>query len=1201
MANNSYNSVLSAVLDFCCKDKKPTPENLVWGYAKLLLMDEASVRYMLADDGDFADLEQAHAYFSEHKLDLDLIKTGIPLLAPFLPKGEARQEEYTDYYEFLEKDAEESNSRTVLEVAVKNCIPDIVKEFAEGRTMEDIFSCRDELKKTWEEQNKDEEKEKEEEGDSSEEEKKQDASGEEEDKDDAEVEEMLQGTGRTPAKKGSAEGGKSPARKGSDSGKSKAKEEEKPLTLAELSEKYRRLTGALPEVVKGQDYAVLKFVQGYNQGELLRATEKSKKPRSYFFFFGPPGVGKTLLAETAAEALDIPHKTFNMSEYSAHQAHEDLIGISKIYSSAKEGTLVKFVRENPRCLLIFDEIEKAHINVIRLFLQILGSGNLNNVYRDEEVSFRDTTIIFTSNVAKALYSDRSVDLTSLPEKVLIDAIEREKNSNGDPVLPLEMCSRIASGNIVMFNHLSTRHLAGMVSHYFEQIVEGMSEAYHVSVTCSKYLPLLFLYNRGGEIDARIASGQSGKFLKDEIFELLRQLENNHRSGEVSSIDIDIEWEGMDPDLRRLFINEEKEEVLFFTDRIGAWPESASSDKYVILRANTFEEAKEYLSRDLAAVFIDPFFGESGAHETVLSIADYNTGGVRLFRDLTEQTTDLPIYMIERDPGFSEVDRRTFLQEGASGILTFKPEQEGSFKRQFEQVMDELYMERESQIFSQRGWVIDYKTKQDTSAGEGMFKIRYYDLKKKKAVDLESRGSILSDAERPNVHFDDVIGAENAKEDLRYYVKYLQNPKQFLMNGGKAPRGVLLYGPPGTGKTMLARAMAGESEVSFFQTSASEFMNMYVGESEANIRRIFAKAKKYAPSIIFIDEIDAIGKKRVGGINAGTTESMLNALLTEMEGFSSSDNTSKPVFVLAATNYGVGEESDGIAALDEALVRRFDNKIYVDLPKEEERKIFILRTLEHKKVTTVSEQTAQSIAERTTGQSLAILQNVIDLAFRLAMKEGRQMEDKDLLTALEEYNYGEKKEHTPEYYRSVAIHETGHAYLSYISGDKPSYITIESRGNFGGYMQHSNQEEVPNYTKEELLARIRSALAGRAAEIVFFGEKEALNTGASSDLEHATNLAFRILCSYGMEDQQLVVLSREEVLKSELASEYVKQVNEILSREMKNTIEIITEAKEKIRSIADVLVKENRLTGKQFEALMEGNDYRDVAEKEESTT
>ncbi len=212
-----------------------------------------------------------------------------------------------------------------------------------------------------------------------------------------------------------------------------------------------------------------------------------------------------------------------------------------------------------------------------------------------------------------------------------------------------------------------------------------------------------------------------------------------------------------------------------------------------------------------------------------------------------------------------------------------------------------------------------------------------------------------------------------------------------------------------------------------------------------------------------------------------------------------------------------------------------------------------------------------------------------------------MEDKDLLTALEEYNYGEKKEHTPEYYRSVAIHETGHAYLSYISGDKPSYITIESRGNFGGYMQHSNQEEVPNYTKEELLARIRSALAGRAAEIVFFGEKEALNTGASSDLEHATNLAFRILCSYGMEDQQLVVLSREEVLKSELASEYVKQVNEILSREMKNTIEIITEAKEKIRSIADVLVKENRLTGKQFEALMEGNDYREATEKEESTT
>jgi ATP-dependent Zn protease len=290
-------------------------------------------------------------------------------------------------------------------------------------------------------------------------------------------------------------------------------------------------------------------------------------------------------------------------------------------------------------------------------------------------------------------------------------------------------------------------------------------------------------------------------------------------------------------------------------------------------------------------------------------------------------------------------------------------------------------------------------------------------------------------------------------------------------------------------------------------------------------------------------------------------------------------------VLAATNFGVGSEYEGISSLDEALIRRFDNKVYVDLPNQDERKEYILMMKNKKNLTGLSDKVAESIAERTTGQSLAILQNVIELAQRNAIKENREVSDDDLLTALEEYIYGEKKEHTPEYYQKVAIHESGHAYVSYISGDKPSYITIESRGNFGGYMQHANQEDIPEYSKEDLLAKIRCALGGRAAEKVFYGDEKSLNTGASSDLAHATDLAWRIICTYGMEDQ-LMVLRKEEILASPMAADYVAKVNEMLNREMKNTVEIIENAKEKIRSIADTLVKENRLTGAQFEELME---------------
>lgn len=234
----------------------------------------------------------------------------------------------------------------------------------------------------------------------------------------------------------------------------------------------------------------------------------------------------------------------------------------------------------------------------------------------------------------------------------------------------------------------------------------------------------------------------------------------------------------------------------------------------------------------------------------------------------------------------------------------------------------------------------------------------------------------------------------------------------------------------------------------------------------------------------------------------------------------------------------------------------------------------------------SEHIAQSIAERTPGKSLAIIQNIIDLAYRNAIKESRKVVDADLLTALEDYLYGEKKEHTPDYYKKVAIHETGHAYLSYITGDKPSYITIEARGNFDGYMQHANQEEVSSYTKEELVKKIRTSLAGRAAEQVFFGKEQSLNTGASSDLYKATEMAWHIICTFGMEEDQLIVLNKDDVLKSTMAAEYVAKVNKMLQTEMKNTVVIIENAKDKIQEIADVLVRENRLTGKQFAELME---------------
>ncbi len=1142
---------------------------VLYAYAKLLIMD-ATISSIL-DEKEQEELQAVRQTFEKKNVDCKLIKMGAPLVISLLSNSYRLVFRTTLLNKYGDLNL---SSDQIIDCAFESAPADFIKACACGNGIDDIIEYQKEIKRINDSLGEDTGCE------------EHITTDEKPDTQDDLADQVLESLGIT----GDETDEEIEALCDSllDDTALKYRIEDQTVTeqknFSDISERYRSLQESLLDVVKGQDSAVLKFIRGCFRGELLSRRGDKGTPVAYFFFFGPPGVGKTFLAETAAEHQGRPSKIFNMSEFSSDVSYEQLVGFSSTYKNSQPGILTEFVKKNPNALLVFDEIEKAHIGVIRQFLQILGSGNLTDAYTKKTVSFKDTIIIFTSNVGKDLYADRSVKLSGLPERVILDAIASEKDPYGDTVMPPEICSRIASGNLIIFDHLSIRQLVKMVKENYEKVVEQMKEEYGCAIMYNSALPMLFLHNRGGEIDARIATYQSANFLKDELFELTCQLENVKETN-IKSIHFDIEWDRVSDELKRLFKNTGKTEVLVLAedDVVDYFP--SSQNQYVMHHAKTLEEARELLKHDISAAFIDPRFRADKDSDQILSISDYISVGNDFFKELVRVQAGLPVFILEINETFSEVDQRTFMQEGAEGTIRLLKTEPEAFSREFERLMEELYMERENLAFSQKGWIIDFGTKQIISDDGERAEIIFYDLRKTMAVDMESRDTVLKEAERPKIRFSDVIGAKKAKEELQYFINYLKNPKQFLIEGGKPPRGVLLYGPPGTGKTMLAKAMAGESDVVFIQTSASELKNPYVGVSEDNIRKLFKKARRYAPAIIFIDEIDAIGKKRTGGMNSSTTESMLNTLLTEMDGFAT-DNK-KPVFVLAATNYGVQGESDGISALDEALIRRFDNKIYVDLPTEEERKVYINRMVESKNLSAISEQVKNNIAERTTGQSLAIIQNVIDLAYRNAVKEHKKVTDDTLLNALEEYLYGEKKEHDADYYRKVAIHEVGHAFVSYLCGDKPSYITIESRGEFGGYMQHANQEDIPEYTREDLIGRIRTCLAGRAAESVFFDQEKSLNTGASSDLEKATDYAWNIICRYGMEDDQLIVLDKKEVLNSPLAPDYVAKVNELLKKEMAATVKMIEDGRDKIRAVADVLVKKNKLTSEEFEILMEG--------------
>ena len=955
-------------------------------------------------------------------------------------------------------------------------------------------------------------------------------------------------------------------------------------------------TGAIETELKqrifGQDAAIEKLSEAYFNAEWKAHTSPYRtRPRNVYFLAGPPGVGKTFMAQQFAAKLQLPFKRFDMSEYVFHERIEELLGFNKSWQGGPTpGKLTQFVLENPKCVLLFDEIEKAHANVIKVFLQILDAGFCEDKEKGGKVAFKDTIIFFTTNAGRQLYDNaQDENLTLLPDKVVIDALKKDTNDMGKPYFPPEILSRLSSYTVIMLNHLRADAILELVQADIKKCFKALKKNYGYTLKHKQgmeYIAKTILYSMGGSADARNASQSADKLISRELHKFLGLLEDKQildENGTGKKIDWKCNLDGTKEEIRDFYLGE-RDCVIPVFGTVKHKPIKQLEENNVSVETTTdFEEYMKIINGEKNVLFavIDYTYGLKNV-EKELNFADAETIGRKVFLKLREENKEIPVYILNggRAREYTSKEKKILMEKGARGLIDVQ-----CLTSQLEQIYKNICCCQVMNTLTAKSQVLTYETRQEFDEKTNTGKVVFCDFKLERAVEAEDKSSLLAEKERPDTKFDDVIGAEKAKDELRYFVQYLKNPRKFRLNGAKPPKGILLYGSPGTGKTMLARAMAGESDATFFPTSAAEF----VSKGIFAIKQLFVRAKKYAPSIIFIDEIDAIGKARTGSSFTASTESMLNALLEQMDGFYDT-GSNKPVFVLAATNYGVDRESGGIALLDEALLRRFDNKIRVDIPKESERGKYIRKMLDDKKITTVSEETVNHIAKRTPGQSLAILQNVFEIAFRNAARQLRVMEDADLITALEEYNHGEKREHTEETCESTAVHELGHAYVTYISGiGKPTYITIESRGNFGGYTGLPVSENVTYSTKEQLLAKIRIFLAGRAAEEVFYGKAQSLNTGARSDLQCATYWAFQIVCAYGMEDNQLIALSRDEILQSALAEKYVGRVNEILNDEMKNAIKMIEEGKDKIQKIVPVLMRESWLTGEQFEKMMKAEE------------
>lgn len=960
--------------------------------------------------------------------------------------------------------------------------------------------------------------------------------------------------------------------------------------LLQSVDKAKSVQQKLLSKIYGQDQAVGTFVSGYFQAEILSLTqEKRIRPRATFLFAGPSGVGKTYLAEQSAEVLGLPYRRFDMSEYCEKESNLQFAGSDKVYKNGQRGLVTSFVDENPRCILLFDEVEKAHLNVIHLFLQILDAGRIRDNYTGEEVSFTDAILIFTTNAGRKLYDDPTVaNLSSVPRKTVLNALSQDRNpETGAPLFPAAMCSRFASGNVIMFNQLDAHDLLKIVDKELSRHAQGFCKKTGIGLTIDKNVPYAIMFSEGGKADARAIRGKSTNFLYQELYELFRIIssdKNDYKTENIKSIGITVSLPD-DEVIRNLFAESEDAEVLVFADG-----KTASQCKRLLKNpkphvVSTVEEAKEVLFKyDISIILCDMTCGTRSTRGSVLNLEDVDSEG-RDFFAYVKEYVHTPLYLLEAEEGFvSQEEYLSFSREGARGIVALRGEGGYKFAEAVRQKCNMAHQQQNLLELAKSRKAVTYQTAQRVTMNGEHAEIVLFDFKLGLAVDAEDNKNVLSNVSKPNVHFTDVIGAEDAKDELKYFVEFLKHPAKFMRSGVKAPKGILLYGPPGTGKTLLAKAMAGESDVTFIAAEGNQFLKKYVGEGPESVHALFNTARKYAPSILFVDEIDAIGKNRDGSDGVNSAD-VLTAFLTEMDGFNVKSD--KPVFVLAATNFDIN--GNGSKGLDPALVRRFDNKIMVDLPNKAERGLYIKQKTEAHPAINVSDGEIENIAMRSMGMSLAELELVLELALRNAAKtENFTVTDEILENAFEAFNSGEVKKWAPEELERTARHEAGHALLCWLSGETPSYLTIVARASHGGYMQHGDNEDKGSYTKEELLARIRTSLGGRAAETVYYGDEDGVSTGASGDLQNATRLAEQMICAYGMDDViGLGCVNLQNVSGSAYYTEIRKRVNDILNYQFMKARQAVSENRAAVDKLVETLMLKNHIKGPEIDEILGG--------------
>ena len=979
----------------------------------------------------------------------------------------------------------------------------------------------------------------------------------------------------------------------------RARKADKKISIDDKIAERAKLKDQLKSRVKGQDYAIDKFVDGYIR-YLLRGKTKGK-PAVTYLFAGPPGVGKTYLAKSFFDVIQeegYAYKQFDMSAYREENSITGLVGFEKTWKGAQPGLLTGFVREHPKCVLLFDEIEKAVRSVIQLFLSVLEGAELTDRYYDEKVSFEQAILIFTTNEGKDLYEDnRDRNLTLMSDQQVIDGLE-------DTIFPPEMISRFAAGNIIMFNHLSINDLKDVfikrIDSALSKIKDNMQDAENLSFSYDPEISAkLYLTSRGGNIDARNVASDAGKIAEDLV---VNALEEAKRQGitlsELSELHLEIDMESMDEGVKTGLNPSKLGGLLYFGEEI-----KLSDDLQQLLEIKKAENEDVFSKLDSSTKAVDnaplTFILIDLFHELPEDGYYAESEGYKCLENALKKRLSAPVLVVDSER-FSEEERKQLIKKGVKDFVRGMDINENKI----EPLIDKLkglhfaefihQMVRECKCVSGRK---HYEVKKSDRRVEIVYSGFQRVRNNRESLEDRRNDRKYLMVSRPEVRLDDVFGNNEAKDAIKRCIDNIRHPEKYRDAGGKLMKGILMYGAPGMGKTMFAKAMAYESGAEFIPKAGSDFL----GENGIEtLGKVFGVARRRKPCIIFIDEFDAISRRRIGSRNYD--EMVLEKLLKEMDGVESNNDG---VYVVAATN-------EYLENLDPAVTGRFSEKIYFPFSTWEERYDFIMDLLQRKNLHgCISENAVRTL-------SFMMYRNMNSFREIESFFEGAISEfifrNEDITNITDDYLFerfhtiteGERTGQSDiDEEFATAYHEAGHCLMQWEFGRDNQYVTIVSRAKYGGYAS------APPilYSGQDFLDQICISYAGRAAEVILYQTKYgncsdcagfmdgAVNVGASSDLAKATSYAYNYVCRFGfLEDNQIVTTSRwtagiegvyedEEFLPEKLKEKIWEKVEEVLEEQWQRTLGLLQEHIDQLQALALSLYYKKELPGKEIRVIL----------------